>query len=210
MTLLLKLSPRILVSLPRPDSTSSRMAGVISNCLPKYSTFIELPPRPGLIRCPLPAVALFTTTTHRFTSDFYRLDAAESESKRRVQQLVLHSALVGARDAHVFPVLRDRAASDLDALRLEDAGDLLVGQRPGWVFVLDELLDPALQDQQRGATALRTVDALAEEVAEFENSLRSVCVFIGYGPADGRRMHADLFGDFLDHHRFELVDTVVE
>ncbi len=33
MTLLLKFSPRILVSLPRPDSTSSRMAGVISYCL---------------------------------------------------------------------------------------------------------------------------------------------------------------------------------
>jgi hypothetical protein len=65
-----------------------------------------------------------------------------------VQQLVLYSALVGARDAHIFPVLRNRAASDLDALRLEDAGDLLVGQRPGGIFFFDELLDPALEDEQ--------------------------------------------------------------
>src|SRR5580698_2578934 len=210
MTLLLKLSPRILVSLPRPDSTSSRMAGVISNCLPKYSTFIELPPRPGLIRCPLPAVALFTTTTHRFTSDFYRLDAAESESKRRVQQLVLHSALVGARDAHILPVLRDRAASDLDTLRLEDAGDLLVGQRPGGIFFLDELLDPAFEDQQRSAATLRAVHALAEEIAELEDSLRGMGVLIGNRSAHSRRMHANLFGDFLDHHRLQLVYTLVE
>jgi hypothetical protein len=40
---------------------------------------------------------------------------------------VFHSALVGARDVHVFPIFRDRAASDLDTLRLENAGDLLVG-----------------------------------------------------------------------------------
>ena len=62
-------------------------------------------------------------------------------------ELFLHSALVGTRYAHVFPVFRDRAASDLDALRLEDAGNLLVGQRPGGIFFFDELLDAALEDQ---------------------------------------------------------------
>src|SRR6185369_11794257 len=77
--------------------------------------------------------------------------------------LTLHSALVGARDAHIFPVLRDRAASNLDALRLKDAGDLLVGQRSGGVFFLNELLDPALQDEQRGAAAFRAIYALGKE-----------------------------------------------
>src|SRR5205807_9839387 len=62
-------------------------------------------------------------------------------------QLTFYPALVGTRDAHVFPVFRDRAASDLYTLRLEDAGDLLVGQRPGGIFFFDELLDAALEDQ---------------------------------------------------------------
>src|SRR4051794_3555753 len=41
-------------------------------------------------------------------------------------RLLLYASLMRARYLHVFPVLRDRAASDLDTLRLEDAGDLLV------------------------------------------------------------------------------------
>src|SRR5271156_5433471 len=123
-----------------------------------------------------------------------------------VQQLVLHSALVGAGDAHVLPVLRDRAASDLDTLRLEDAGDLLVGQRPGGIFFLDELLDPALQDQQRGAAAFRPIDALAEEVSEFEDALRGMSILVGYGTADGGGMNANLLLNFLDHPRLQAVD----
>ena len=68
--------------------------------------------------------------------------------------LILHPALMRTvRDAHVLPVFRDRAASDLDALRLQDAGDLLVGERPGWIFFVDELLNTAFQDQQRSVAA---------------------------------------------------------
>src|SRR5215468_5911010 len=44
MTLVSNLSPKILRILARPDSTVLRMAGVISYCLPVYSTFIEHPP----------------------------------------------------------------------------------------------------------------------------------------------------------------------
>src|SRR5579862_2328494 len=124
--------------------------------------------------------------------------------------LIFYSALVGARDSHVFPVLRDRAASDLDALRLEDAGDLLVGQRPGGIFLFNETLHPALEDQQRRAAALRTVDALAEEVPKFEDALRRVSVLVGHGTAHGRGMHANLFGDLFDHHRLQVVDAMVE
>jgi hypothetical protein len=49
------------------------------------------------------------------------------QSSTLVQALLFHSALVGARDAHILPIFGYRAASDLDALRLKDAGDLLVG-----------------------------------------------------------------------------------
>jgi len=34
----------------------------------------------------------------------------------RTPALLLHSALVGTRDAHIFPVLGNRAASDLNPL----------------------------------------------------------------------------------------------
>src|SRR5277367_821038 len=79
-----------------------------------------------------------------------------------------YPALVGARDAHIFPVFRDRAASDLDALRLQDAGDLLVGQGPGGIFFLNELFYAALQDEQRSVAALGAVYAFAEEVPQFK------------------------------------------
>src|SRR5580698_3435207 len=76
----------------------------------------------------------------------------------------LYSALVSARDAHIFPVLRDRSASDLDALRLQKASDLLVRQRPGRIFFFDKLFHPALEDEQRSVASLGTVHAFAEKV----------------------------------------------
>src|SRR5580704_7867420 len=42
-TLVSNLLPRILRILVRPDSTSLRMAGVTSKCLPVYSTFMSAP-----------------------------------------------------------------------------------------------------------------------------------------------------------------------
>src|ERR1700745_2266003 len=124
------------------------------------------------------------------------------------QSLLLHSALVGTRDAHVLPVFRNRAASDLDTLRLENAGDLLVGQRPGWILFFDQLLHTALQDQQRRVAAFRALHAFGEEVPQFEYALWSVGVFIRHRAADGRRMDADFFGHLLDHHRFQLIDAL--
>src|ERR1700729_309385 len=43
-TLVSNLLPTILRILVRPDSTSLRMAGVTSQCLPVYSTFMSAPP----------------------------------------------------------------------------------------------------------------------------------------------------------------------
>jgi hypothetical protein len=62
--------------------------------------------------------------------------------------LFSHPALMSAGDAHVLAVLRYGAASDLNALRLQDAGELLVGQRTAGIFFVDELLDPAFEDEQ--------------------------------------------------------------
>src|SRR4029077_17784655 len=72
---------------------------------------------------------------------------------------LLYSSLMRAGNFHVLPVLRDRAASDLDTLRLKDGGDLLVRERPGGIFFVDQLLDAALQDQQRRVAALRSLHA---------------------------------------------------
>src|SRR5207248_10442258 len=111
--------------------------------------------------------------------------------QRWVVTLVLDSALVSAGDTHVLAVLGDGAARDLDALRLQDACDLLVGERLGAVFFFDQLFNAALQNQKRGVAAFRTIYAFTEEVAQLEHTLGRVRVFIGHGAADRRRMHAN-------------------
>ena len=79
------------------------------------------------------------------------------------------------------------------------------------IFFLDELLDPALEDQQRSVAALQGRCTLSlEEIAQLEHALRSVRIFTGNRAADGGRMHADFFGDLLDHHRLQLVDALFE
>jgi len=65
-------------------------------------------------------------------------------------------------------------------------------------------------DQQRRRGAHRPLHRLREEVAQLENPLWGVGVLVGHRAADGGWMNADLFGDLLDHHRFELVDAAVE
>ena len=35
-------------------------------------------------------------------------------------------------------------------------------------------------------------------------------VLAGYGAADSGRMHANIFGDFLDHHRLQLVNAALQ
>src|ERR1700722_3300531 len=119
----------------------------------------------------------------------------------------LHSTLVRARYPHVFAVLGYRAAGHLDALRLQDAGDLLVGERTAGIFFVDELFDAALENQQRSVAAFGPLHALAEKVAQLEHALRSVGIFAGYSAAYCGRMHADFFGHLLDHHGFQLVNA---
>src|SRR3984957_11899573 len=126
------------------------------------------------------------------------------------RSILLDSSLVRARNAHVFAVFGYGAAGHLDALRLQDAGDLLVGQRSAGILFFDELFDAALEDEQRSAAALRALHALAEEVSQLEYALWRMSVFVGHGTAYRGRMHADFFGHLLDHHGFQLIDASFE
>src|SRR5579862_9282961 len=94
-------------------------------------------------------------------------------------ELFLYPALVRAGDAHIFTVLGDGAARDLNALRLQNARELLVGERPRWIFFLNQFFDAALQNEQAGVAALGTLHTFAEKIAQLKNALRRVRVFAG-------------------------------
>ena len=128
----------------------------------------------------------------------------------KLPNLLFDPALVRAGDAHVFAVFGNRPSGHLDALRLQDPCDLLVGQGAAGIFFLDQFFDAALQDQQRRSAAFRSLHALAEEVAQLENALRRVGILASHSPAYRRRMHADFFGHLLDHHRFQEIDTTFQ
>src|SRR5712672_1733019 len=132
MTFVSNLSPSILRIFVRPSSTSLRMVGVTSQCLPVYSTFTRA------TSLPLSNQNLY----HR------------GHRGAQVELSFLYSALMGTGDAHVFPILGYGAASDLNALRLQNAGELLVGQWTIGIFFLDQLFDASFQDQQRSVAAL--------------------------------------------------------
>src|SRR5713226_3662577 len=123
---------------------------------------------------------------------------------------VFHTALVRAGYAHIFAIFRDGAAGDVNAGFIEFLGDLIVGERLGTVFFFDHFLDQALQGEQRHADAFRAVHGFAEERAQLQYALRGMRVLAGHGAADRGRMHADFFGDFLDHHGLQRVGAVVE
>src|SRR5579859_4388303 len=122
----------------------------------------------------------------------------------------LYPALVRARDAHVFAILGNCAARDVDAPVVEFFCNLLVSERLRGVFFLDHLFNEALQRQQGHSAAFGTVHCLAEERTKFEHALRSMCILAGHGAAHRRWMHADFFRHFFDHHGLQSVGAVIE
>src|SRR6185437_1005062 len=100
---------------------------------------------------------------------------------------------------HILTILGHRAPRDLDAVCLQHGRELVVGQRFAGVFFLNQLAHLPLKDQQWRVGALGAVCAFREEEPQLQNTLRRVCIFVGYRTAHRRRMHADLFGHFLDH-----------
>src|SRR5882762_4954797 len=200
-------SPRIFRILLIPVSTSLRMAGVITYFLAVYSTFIKQPPEslsPGEKRSEVRGRIAEVKTSRS------QLWGSPLQSDLSPLQLFPNSSLMSARNLHVFPIFRDRSPRDLDALRLQNASDLFIGQRPACIFFFDQLLYAAFQNQQRSAAALGSLHALRKEIAQFEHALRRVDILISNRAADSGRMHADLFGHFFDHHRLQLIDSPFE
>ena len=78
------------------------------------------------------------------------------------------------------------------------------------VLLGDELANFALEHQQRRVSALRAIGSLGEEGAQLQDSLRSVRVLVGHGATDRRGMNADLLGHFLNHHRPEPLNALIE
>src|SRR5579864_730204 len=75
----------------------------------------------------------------------------------------LYAALVRAGNAHVLAIFSHRAARNVYAAVIQLLGDLLVGEGPRGIFLLDHLLDQALQREQRHPAAFRAIHRLAEE-----------------------------------------------
>src|SRR5271170_4462194 len=123
--------------------------------------------------------------------------------------LTLDPSAVGAGNAEIFAIFRDGAARDLNAFLAEALGDLLVGERVRGVFIINHFFDAALEREQGHFAALRTVHGFTEKITELQDALRRVDVFIGYRAADGGRVHADLFGDFFDHHGLQVIGAVI-
>src|SRR6266436_2104143 len=112
----------------------------------------------------------------------------------------LHPALVSAGDAHVFAVLGNGAARDVDPCVVKLFGDLLVRERLRSVFFFNHFFDETLESEERHSAAFGAIHGLAEKGAQFKDALRSVRIFAGDRAAHRGWVHADFFGDFLDHH----------
>src|SRR5260370_5402209 len=118
--------------------------------------------------------------------------------------------LMRAGNFHVLAILGHCPSRDLNALRLQNLGDLLIGVVARRIFFFDQLLHPPFEDQQRTSGAFRPLDTFRKEKAQLVYALRRMHVFAGNSPAYGRGMHTDLFGHFLDHHRLEEIDAAVQ
>src|SRR5690348_3082964 len=122
----------------------------------------------------------------------------------------LDAALMSARNAHVFAVFGDGAASDVDARIVKLLGELLIRERLGGVLFFNHFLDETLQSEQGHAAAFGAVHGFAKEGAELEHTLGSVGIFAGDGAADGGGVNTDFLSDFLDHHGLESIGAVIE
>src|SRR3954453_3901734 len=86
-----------------------------------------------------------------------RLIDSGSASKLLVVPL---APLMRRRNVHVLAILRHRSARQLNALPLQFRRNLVIGERPLWILVIDQLAYLPLQQQQRRIRAFRTVCSL--------------------------------------------------
>src|SRR5215204_3943302 len=191
--------PNRFPTLPKCSSTCARRAGVTSMCRPVYSkSILDLSARTcprggrGLAIAPAPVARAFAL-----------MCTAKPTSHDRF-------ALARARDRHLVAVLRHRAARQLDALPGENLDDLIVGDGVVRVLLLDQLLDPELDDAGRDLLALLVQHALGEEAAQLDDALGRVRILAVDDARDGRKMHPRVLGHVLEHHRPDELDALVE
>src|SRR5581483_11860333 len=103
--------------------------------------------------------------------------------------------LPARRNGELLPVLRDRAASDVEPVFLELGGDLLVREGVRLVFLPDDVADLLLHGDDRLLLAVRPGRAAREEVLEGEDAAGRLHVLVGDGARDGRDVDADLVRD---------------
>src|SRR5215204_3186487 len=200
---------------PKCSSTCARRAGVTSMCRPVYSKSIpdlsagaRLRGGRGPLTCPAPsarALALLCTAKPSGVGRQFRacLDDIRRPSHDRL-------ALARARNLHLVAVLRNGAARQLDALPGQNLDDLVVRDGVVRVLLLDQLLDPKLNDAGRDLLALLVEHALGEEAPQLDDALRRVRVLAVDDARDGREVHPRVLGHVLEHHRPDELDALVE
>ena len=88
-------------------------------------------------------------------------------------RLLLPAPFHGRRDAHGFPILRNRASRNIDSVRGQEGHDSIIRQHFHPAFVVDHLPD-AVADRFCGV-GFRTVDSLnrgREKIFQLEDAAR--------------------------------------
>src|SRR3989344_474140 len=119
-------------------------------------------------------------------------------------------ALVGGRDAHGLAIFGNGPTGDIDALLLQDFGDLAVADGLGRRFALHEFLDDRADRGRRTGAAIRGGHVTGEEILEFEYPARRQHVLVGGDALDGGLVHAHALGDIVQHQRFHGLRAVIE
>src|SRR5690606_11095878 len=111
---------------------------------------------------------------------FLSIDPNHSGAVKQVWR-VLHQTLTlaGWRDAERLAVLGHGAARHLDALILQQAGDLAVAERLAHVFRGHQLLDDGADGGGGTFAALDRAHVAGEEILQLEDAARRVHVFLG-------------------------------
>jgi len=93
---------------------------------------------------------------------------------------------------------------------LQDAGDLLVGQRRDGSSSSMSFFTRRLR-MSNDVFAPSGPCTLSEKKYRNSNTPCGVCAYLlATAQADGGRVHADFLGHFLDHHGLQLIDAFFE
>src|SRR4030095_4425775 len=85
-----------------------------------------------------------------------------------------------------------------------------VGHRFLGVLFFDHFLDPQFEYPCRDLFAFFIHHAFAEEAAKLDHTLRCVSILSINHARDGGKMHPDILGDVLEHHRLDVLNSLVQ